>query len=180
MKMLIVFVATLLLASCSSVPPMAQAPADEHAVAMAKPLPSKDVQAAMADAAKTGPYPERGVGGLIGERSIHYGFNQFTVPAEALPVVAAHGEFLLSHPTAIVVLQGNCDERGSREYNLGLGQRRADGVRKLLAAQGVMAGQLVAVSLGAETPRNPEHGEAAWAENRRTDIVYRGEPAGRP
>ena len=177
MKLRIVCIASLLLASCSSVPPTAQAPADAHGVAMAKPLPARDVAAAMAEAGKTGPYPEPGQGGPIGERSIHYGFNQFTVPAGALPVVAAHGAFLLHHPTAIVVLQGNCDERGSREYNLGLGQRRADGVRKLLAAQGVTAGQLVAVSLGAENPRNPGHDEAAWAENRRTDIVYRGEPA---
>ena len=181
MKLHFVCIASLLLASCSSVPPTAQAPADAHeGVAMAKPLPARDVAEAMAEAGKTGPYPEPGQGGPIGERSIHYGFNQFTVPAGALPVVAAHGAFLLHHPTAIVVLQGHCDERGSREYNLGLGQRRADGVRKLLAAQGVMAGQLVAVSLGAENPRNPGHDEAAWAENRRTDIVYRGEPVGRP
>ncbi|MDE2354989.1 MAG: OmpA family protein, partial [Betaproteobacteria bacterium] len=71
--------------------------------------------------------------------------------------------------------EGHCDERGSREYNLGLGQRRADGVRKLLEAQGVPPAQTDAVSMGSEKPFNPAHTEAAWAQNRRTDIRYRGE-----
>lgn len=92
-----------------------------------------------------------------------------------MPVVSAHGDFLLSHSNAKVILQGNCDERGSREYNLGLGQRRADSVRKILMAKGVKDGQIETVSFGKEKPVNPAHDAAAWAENRRTDIVYQGE-----
>ncbi len=177
MNPFILVAVAVILSSCSTVPPAAQAPAPAsgHGVALAQPLPAREVQAALAEAARTGPYPQRGVGGPLGERSIFYGFNQYTVPDASLPVVAAHGGFLLGHPAAGVLLQGHCDERGSREYNLGLGQRRADGVRKVLAAQGVAEGQMAAVSLGAENPRNPAHDEAAWAENRRTDIVYRGE-----
>ncbi|EQD34971.1 peptidoglycan-associated lipoprotein, partial [mine drainage metagenome] len=76
---------------------------------------------------------------------------------------------------AKVTLQGNCDERGSREYNLGLGQRRADSVRKILMAKGVKDSQIETVSFGKEKPVNPGHNAAAWAENRRTDIVYQGE-----
>jgi peptidoglycan-associated lipoprotein len=177
---LMLTVASALLAACSSTPPAVQSPVDDLTIAVAKPLPASEALSAMGNLGKSGPYPPRGEGGALGERSIHYDFNQFTVPDQALPIIAAHGRFLLNHPDAFVRLQGNCDERGSREYNLGLGQRRADGVRKILAAQGVPDSQMVAVSFGAEKPRNPAHGESAWAENRRTDIVYQGESSANP
>jgi peptidoglycan-associated lipoprotein len=120
-------------------------------------------------------YPPKGVGGALGERSIYYDFDKYAIKDQYKPVVDAHGSFLLSHPASKVILQGNCDERGSREYNLGLGQRRADSVRKVLAAKGVKDSQMETISFGKEKPRNPGHNEKAWAENRRTDIVYQGE-----
>ncbi len=172
-------VAALTLAAALTAGCGTQPPAPEGAIPLAQPLPAAENGAAHAHGPEPGvagvTYPPKGAGGVLGQRSIYYEFNQYVVPLEALPMVNAHGHFLLEHPGARLVLQGNCDERGSREYNLGLGQRRADGVRKLLEAQGVMPDQAEAVSFGSEKPRNPAHTEAAWAENRRTDFVYRGE-----
>jgi peptidoglycan-associated lipoprotein len=73
-----------------------------------------------------------------------------------------------------VRIVGNCDERGSREYNLALGQRRADSVKKAMTLLGVPPKQIQTVSFGAEKPKAPGHDEEAWAENRRSDIVYIG------
>ena len=172
-KTLLVLAATSFLAACSSTPTdtAAVAPApvktSEAVVAPAQPLAKEPVTMSQ--------YPAKGVGGALGQRTIHYSFDKYTVTDEFMPVVNAHGDFMLSHTGAKVVLQGNCDERGSREYNLGLGQRRADSVRKILMAKGVKDGQIETVSFGKEKPVNPGHNAAAWAENRRTEIVYQGE-----
>ncbi len=170
-KTLLALALTSILAACSSTPPATTAaPAAEKTAATAP----------AATPATTAPvkemlYPPKGVGGALGERGIFYEFDKYAVKDQYQPVVFAHGDFLVQHPAAKVTLQGNCDERGSREYNLGLGQRRADSVRKMLAAKGVKDSQMETVSFGKEKPRNAGHNEAAWAENRRTDIVYQGE-----
>jgi peptidoglycan-associated lipoprotein len=87
--------------------------------------------------------------------------------------VQAHAQYLSSHANRKVRLEGNCDERGSTEYNLGLGQRRADGVKKMLQVGGVKDSQIDAVSYGEEKPRATGHDETSWAQNRRTDLNYR-------
>ncbi len=171
-KTILALAVTSVLAACSSTPPAStSAPAAEKTAAPAAVAPaapaSEPVQQAL--------YPAKGVGGALGQRGIYYDFDKYAVKDQYKPVVDAHGDFLVSHSAAKVTLQGNCDERGSREYNLGLGQRRADSVRKVLAAKGVKDSQMETVSYGKEKPRNPGHNEAAWAENRRTDIVYQGE-----
>lgn len=171
-KTLLALALTSILAACSSTPPATTAaPAPEKTVA-ATPAPAPAAPAAPVAEVL---YPPKGVGGALGERGIFYEFDKYAVKDQYQPVVLAHGDFLLQHPAAKVTLQGNCDERGSREYNLGLGQRRADSVRKMLAAKGVKDSQVETVSFGKEKPRNAGHNEAAWAENRRTDIVYQGE-----
>ncbi|MDR1849492.1 MAG: OmpA family protein, partial [Zoogloeaceae bacterium] len=86
-----------------------------------------------------------------------------------------HGNFLNANRQLKVLIQGNTDERGSHEYNLALGQKRAEAVRQMLLLLGVQEGQVEAVSLGEEKPRAEGHDEAAWAENRRSDILYSGE-----
>ncbi len=91
------------------------------------------------------------------------------------PVIEAHSKFLKKNTTGKVLIQGNADERGSSEYNLALGQKRAEAVKTTLKLLGVKEDQIEAVSLGKEKPRNPGHDEAAWAENRRADILYKGE-----
>jgi len=87
-------------------------------------------------------------------------------------VVGAHAKYLASHGSARVRLEGHTDERGSREYNIGLGERRAQAVRRALLLQGASEGQISTVSYGEERPAVPGHDEAAWAKNRRVEIVY--------
>lgn len=108
----------------------------------------------------------------LSKRSVHFDFDSFVVKDEYRPVLEAHAGYLVSKRDARVILQGNADERGSREYNLALGQKRAEAVRKVLAVLGVNDAQMEAISFGEEKPRNEADTEAAYAENRRTDVVY--------
>ena len=86
--------------------------------------------------------------------------------------VQAHGEYLAKNDNAKVRVEGNCDERGSSEYNLALGQRRANNVKKLLILSGAKSSQIETISFGEEKPRCAEHNEACWSQNRRADIDY--------
>ena len=109
---------------------------------------------------------------ILSNRSTHYPFDVSAVQEDDKPLVQAHAKYLGEHPERNVRLEGNCDERGSNEYNLALGQRRADGVKKMLLLGGAKAGQLKTVSYGEEKPKATGHDEASWKQNRRTDIVY--------
>jgi len=104
---------------------------------------------------------------------VYYDFDASVIHSSDLPIVEAHGHYLVDHASRTVRIEGNCDERGGREYNLALGQRRADTVRERLKVLGVAVNRVETISLGKEKPRNPGHDEAAWAENRRADIQYR-------
>ena len=115
----------------------------------------------------------------LAKRSIYFDFDSFTVADQYKPTVEAHAKYLQQTRTAHVTLQGHADERGSREYNIGLGDRRAQAVRRALLLQGVNEGQITTVSYGEERPADPGHDESAWAKNRRVEIVYLT-PAGQP
>jgi peptidoglycan-associated lipoprotein len=104
--------------------------------------------------------------------SIFFDYDSYAVKDQYRSTIDANGKYLTSHRNRKVIIQGNTDERGGSEYNLALGQKRAEAVRKQLALIGVPESQVEAVSLGKEKPRNPGHDEAAWAENRRADFVY--------
>ena len=119
--------------------------------------------------------PRKNPASPLSKRSVYFDFDKFVVKDEYRPMVEAHAGYLVAKRDARVILQGNTDERGSREYNLALGQKRAEAVRKALAVLGVNDAQMEAVSFGEEKPRNEGHTEAAYAENRRTDIVYSDE-----
>lgn len=110
--------------------------------------------------------------GVLAKRSIYFDFDSFIVKDEFKPVVEAHGKYLSANKNRKIVIQGNTDERGGREYNLALGQKRAEAVRKSLSLLGVADSQMEAVSFGEEKPKATGSDEAAWAENRRADIVY--------
>jgi peptidoglycan-associated lipoprotein len=110
---------------------------------------------------------------ILAKRSVYYPLDVAVVQREDRPVVDAHAQYLSTHPDAKVRLEGNCDERGSNEYNLALGQRRADGVKKLLQSGGASASQIEAVSNGEEKPKMTCHAESCWKENRRTDLIYK-------
>lgn len=110
--------------------------------------------------------------GLLAKRVIYFDFDSSEIKSEGTEVVAAHAKYLASHSSARVRLEGNTDDRGSREYNIGLGERRAQAVRRALLLQGATEAQLSTVSYGAERPAAVGNDEAAWAKNRRVEIVY--------
>lgn len=109
---------------------------------------------------------------ILAKRSVYYPFDVSAVQDADKPVVEAHAKYLSEHANRKVRLEGNCDERGSDEYNLALGQRRADGVKKMLLVGGVKDMQVETVSYGEEKPKATGHDEASWAQNRRTDLNY--------
>ncbi|MDR2838069.1 MAG: peptidoglycan-associated lipoprotein Pal [Azonexus sp.] len=109
----------------------------------------------------------------LSQRSIYFDLDRYDIKAEYQDLVAAHAKFLVDNRGFKVLIQGNTDERGSREYNLSLGQKRADAVKRSLVLLGAREDQVESVSLGEEKPKNPASDETAWAENRRSDILYR-------
>ncbi len=109
---------------------------------------------------------------VLSRRSVYFNFDEFTVRDEFRSVLQAHATWLSSHRDARMLIQGNTDERGSREYNIALGQRRAEAMKRMLVLMGAGESQIDAVSLGKEKPRREGHEEADWAENRRGDILY--------
>jgi len=110
--------------------------------------------------------------GVLANRSIYFDYDSYVVRDDGKPVVENHSAYLTKNKQRKVLIQGNTDERGGTEYNLALGQKRAEAVRRSMAALGVADGQMEAVSLGEEKPKATGSNEAAWAENRRADIVY--------
>jgi peptidoglycan-associated lipoprotein len=111
-------------------------------------------------------------GGLLAKRIVYFDFDSSDIKGEGTDVVAAHAKYLASHASTRVRLEGNTDDRGSREYNIGLGERRAQAVRRALLLQGATEAQLATVSYGAERPAVVGNDESAWAKNRRVEIVY--------
>lgn len=112
---------------------------------------------------------------ILSKRSIYFDFDRYVVKPEYRALVEAHAQYLLSHPEASIRLEGNADDRGSREYNLALGQKRAVAVKKAVNVLGVADKQIETISYGEEKPKATGENEASWAENRRADIVYSGE-----
>jgi len=104
--------------------------------------------------------------------SVYFPFDIDAVQDADRETIMSHGAYLAKHPELKVRVEGNADERGSSEYNLGLGQRRANNTRKALVLGGAQASQIETVSYGEEKPRCTEHDEACWKQNRRADIHY--------
>ena len=109
---------------------------------------------------------------ILSKRSVYYDYDEYAVKPEFRALLDAHAKYLRQHPGATVTIEGNCDERGSREYNLALGQRRAEGVQRLMVLMGAGSGQIEAVSFGEEKPKALGHDEQSWAQNRRSDLTY--------
>jgi peptidoglycan-associated lipoprotein len=112
-----------------------------------------------------------GPGAEVG-RIIYFDFDKSDIKPEFAPIVQANAQFLIAHQGAKLKLEGNTDERGTREYNIGLGERRAQAVRRALMLLGVADTQLTTVSFGAERPAAEGDDEAAWTKNRRVELVY--------
>ena len=108
---------------------------------------------------------------LLDKESIFFDYDKSLIKADADSLIAQHAKLLESYPEDVLTVQGNCDERGSSEYNLALGQRRADAVKERLVLLGVPAARIETVSFGKEKPRLTCHDEKCWQENRRADFV---------
>ena len=171
-----------LLAACSSAPSTdgQGAAVEDRSSASASGVGGSGVTTVNADGKLAGAaYPElKDPKNILSKRSVLFDYDSYVIKDQYRPLVEAHAKFLVSHPKVKMLIQGNTDERGSREYNLSLGQKRAEAVKRSLALLGVKDDQIESVSLGEEKPKNPGHDESAWSENRRADILYKA-PDGR-
>lgn len=174
-RLLELLVITLLASACSSTSTEEQkgAPTEDRSARPITPAQVRPVAAESAD--------ERALAALrdpnspLSKRSVYFEFDKYVIAHEYLPLIEAHGRFLAANPKFKIAIQGNADEWGSREYNLALGQKRAEAMRKALLLLGANDSQIEAVSLGEEKPICTERNETCWAKNRRGDISYVGE-----
>jgi len=166
------------LAACSSTPvapppaapaPVAAAPAPSRA-----PAPSAQPAATPSSAIATVTLPDYldPKSKIHNERSVYFDFDDYSIKPQFQSLVESHGKYLASHPALAIRVEGNADERGSKEYNLALGQKRAESVLHALEVFGVKPTQAEPVSWGEDKPKALGHDETAWAENRRADLVY--------
>src|SRR3954464_11070583 len=178
--------ASSLLAACAGSPPEEQAGASvedrKPSVSVAPPAQTNPVPGAYgARIDLTQGKPPAGYSilkdpkSILSKRSVYFDLDSYVVKDEYRPLVEAHAKYLRENPSAKILIQGNADERGSREYNLALGQKRADAMKRMVLLLGAKEEQVEAVSLGEEKPKATGSTEEAYAENRRDDILYGGE-----
>jgi len=172
--LLMLLAACLGLTACAHKPPKPSAAEQQQSTAGG---PGAESGGAAGSSANGGPFGNQNSvagpqEGLLAKRTILFDFDSAVIKGDGTDIVAAHAKYLSDHTDARVRLEGNTDERGSPEYNIGLGMRRAQAVRQALLLQGASAGQITVTSYGAEHPVDPAHNEDAWAKNRRVDIVY--------
>ena len=163
-----------LLAACSSTPPASPVAAPPSPAAAAAPATPSAPPPATASAVAHVQVPAHldPSSAIYKERSVYFDFDDYQVKPAYTRLLDVQGKYLASNPKLAIRVEGNADERGGVEYNLALGQKRAESVVKALKLIGVNGAQLEAVSWGKEKPRALGHDEAAWAENRRVDLVY--------
>lgn len=161
----------LLLGACSSPTKLSDnAPVEDHSGHMAGTGQVDPRTVSTVNAGTTDPLNDPQ--GVLAKRSVYFDTDSYIVKGNFQPVVEAHSQYLLKNSARKIIIQGNTDDRGGREYNLALGQKRAEAVRKSMSLLGVPEAQMEAVSLGKEKPKALGSDEASWAENRRADIVY--------
>jgi len=167
----------LLLAACSS-PPVTPTPSAPTSAPASTSGPATAAPSAAATSRPTPPAVESlpayldPKSSLSTERSVYFAFDDYSIDSKYFALIERHGKFLASNPSVAIRIEGDTDERGGSEYNLALGQRRAEAVLRALRLYGVSAGQLEATSWGKTKPRALGHDETAWAQNRRADLQY--------
>jgi len=129
----------------------------------------------VAPIASGGADPLKDPNSILSKRTVFFDYDSDAIKEEFRPLLQAHARYLSSNRDAKMLIQGNTDERGSREYNIALGQRRAEAVKRMLVLLGAQDSQMEAASLGEEKPRCEEKTEACYAQNRRGDLLYGGE-----
>jgi peptidoglycan-associated lipoprotein len=168
-----ILLSLLLLAGCSSTPTLEGEGAE--VTEQSTGADDTDAGASTSAASQGGEWqgdPLENPNSLLATRVIYFDFDQSAVRSEYLDVIQAHADYLAANPQVVVRLEGHADEKGTREYNLGLGENRANSVRSLMLAQGVSDNQLVVVSYGEERAAAFEHNEESWALNRRVELIY--------
>jgi len=177
-KLLCIGTMLALLAGCASTPTEApKARVEERTPAVAAPAPrtAAPAPAPVLAAPKATVNPLKDPNSILSKRSVFFDFDKYNIKDEFKSLMEAHGRYLAGHRDAKMLIQGNCDERGSREYNIALGQKRSDAMKKMLTLLGAQESQIESVSLGEEKPRCTDKTEECWAQNRRGDILYNGE-----
>jgi peptidoglycan-associated lipoprotein len=170
-----------LLTACASTPDEQEGAKVEERLPTAKPAApaTKPVDPGAAtkplDTGRVAGDPLKDPANILSKRSIYFDYDSNQVKDEHRPVVAAHAKYLSQNRSRRVRIEGNTDERGSREYNLALGQRRADAVKQMMELLGASGSQIETLSFGEVKPKATGSDEASWAENRRADIRYQGE-----
>jgi peptidoglycan-associated lipoprotein len=171
LRILLALSVALAVAACKSTPeptsapepaPVAEPAPVEEAVTVAAPDPRDYTDARNFDNSES----------LLSKRVIYFDFDKSDIKAEFRGIVAAHAAYAAAHPSARMTLEGHADERGTREYNLGLGERRGNAVNGLLSAGGARGNQLNVVTYGEERPVCRVSNEDCWWQNRRVEIVY--------
>ena len=165
----LILTSAAVLSACSSPVKLNDTPVVERSPAAAT-APTDPRQVGTVNTASSDPLNDPQ--GVLAKRSVYFDFDSYAVRNSETSVVQNHAQYLTGNKARKVLIQGNTDDRGGAEYNLALGQKRAEAVRKSMALLGVAEGQMEAVSLGKEKPKAQGSNEAAWAENRRADIVY--------
>jgi len=165
----------LLFAACSSAPEAPQAGADAHQPTATAPGAQPQPQTLGLGRNPTASVDAMpGKNNMLAKRSIYYDYGKFEIKDEYRGIVEAHAKYLRDNPGMKVLIEGNADERGSREFNVGLGQRRSDTLKQALLLSGAKESQMESVSLGEEKPLCTDHAEDCWWKNRRGDIQYTG------
>lgn len=163
-----------LIAACSTPAPPSAPPVEAKAAEAPAPQPVAE-QSTVAVVVATTESPrdafERALSGVAKE-SVFFDFDRFAIKSDQVTAITDNAQLASSYPSDYLTLQGNCDERGSREYNLALGQRRADAVKTRLVLLGIAEERIETISFGKEKPRELCHSETCWSENRRADFVH--------
>jgi peptidoglycan-associated lipoprotein len=182
MKRLTIVLSVLLIAACASEPAKEQPGAAVEDRDKDKPQVVEQPKIKPADPKSTGLQDQSLLGkelrdpkNILSKRSIFFDYDSNLVKDEYKPLITAHAQYLQRNPQAKMRVEGNADDRGSREYNIALGQRRADAVKQMMQLLGARAEQVETVSFGEEKPRCADPAESCWAQNRRGDIAYQGE-----
>ncbi len=164
----------MLAAACASNEPKHEAPVSERASApgTAATAPSEGSTATPTQTSRVEGNPLHDPNNILSKRSVYFDFDSNAVKDEYRGLIQAHARYMTDHQESRARIEGNCDERGSREYNLALGQRRAEAVKKVMTVLGVADSHVETVSFGEEKPVATGHDEEAWAKNRRADIRY--------
>ena len=170
-KALFAALALALITGCASTPPAETPSASPGTPGQTPPAPppSVGVKPLPPGAVQVDPLKDPSSG--LSKRSVFYELDKYDVRDEYRPLVQAHAKYLAEHRGTKMLIQGNCDERGTPEYNLGLGERRAERVKEYLTTEGVTPDRLSTVSFGSEHPFAQGHDESAWKQNRRDHLV---------